>query len=120
MNTFEIVVSLNNTNNKASVLTVMPHDNHENSYPTYFQLFEDSKLFAEIRLNDELQWEICKGAELPPQDIQLLMKEIEINVYKHPSEENSACVQVEQAEKPHSASWLDKILTSLGSKKSAA
>lgn len=118
MNSFNITVLLNN--NKTTTLTVVPHDNHENSYPTYFQLLKDEELYSEIRLNDELIWEVCKGKDLCTDDVHQIMSQIESNVYKKSAEEDPMNNQDTHDEKLHNSTWFERIVNTFGSKKSAA
>jgi len=118
MNSFDITVLLNN--NKTTTFAVVPHDNHENAYPTYFQLLVDHEPFSEIRLNDELIWEVCKGKDLCTEDLRQIMSQIESNVYKKSVEEGPVNNQDKHNEKLHNATWFERIVNTFGSKKSAA
>ena len=113
MNTFDITVLLDN--DKATTFTVVPHDNNENSYPTYFQLLSEHKLHSEIRLNNDLEWEVCKGNDLSTPNIQLIIAQIQVSLFRKPEADNP----VPQS-KEHYATWFDKILNTFNNKKSAA
>jgi hypothetical protein len=114
MNTFTITVSL--VNNIPTSFIVIPNDNNENSYPTYFQLLAEGTPYTEIRLNDDLIWEVCKGYELDEVDIQLIMAQIEISLYGK-SEAINANLENDKIEPLAS---INEIINTISNKQSAA
>lgn len=118
MNAFDITVSLTEG---LKNFTVIPADNTENTYSTYFQLLYNDQPFNEIRLNEDLAWEVCKGREMSEQDLKTIVRQIESVLYYKPIETGSPMASAKDlSENTSSVSWIEKIFKTLSSKKSAA
>jgi hypothetical protein len=115
MNTIHITVPLNN---KSTTFAVIPADNTEGSYSTYFQLLLDNKPYCEIRFNDDSVWEVCKGQDLPEEDLSRIIKEVESLLYRKPASYDATIETKSEQKQP--LSWIDKILNAFHTGKSAA
>jgi hypothetical protein len=63
-------------------LTVIPSDNGENDYSSYFELLKDNQEYCHVKIDEENIWQICKGPELSKEELKQITDQIETSYYK--------------------------------------
>jgi hypothetical protein len=75
-----------------SVITVIPEYNGENNYSTYWKLYINKHEWCDIRFNADSEWEVCQGSELPQNELEAIVKQIEPYLYKNKTQKSESKV----------------------------
>jgi hypothetical protein len=79
MDSFNITTRINN---EPTTITIVPSDNGENAYSTYYQLKNGNESLCDIFLNEDNEWEICKGCHISPEEFKNITMIIEGTIVK--------------------------------------